>query len=138
MATGKRRENTVSPEFRLSAFAPAVTENDVEARIRQYFARRGWLVIRQHVGLFKARSGQHISIGEKGMTDYVVVRPLKPGLALRVYVEVKRPGGEPSVDQLRWMGRARSLGHLAEYFDSVEDLARWFETRFGPRLDHLV
>jgi hypothetical protein len=128
----------VGAPFSLTPPDAELSENDVEAQMREYFARRGWIVIRQHVGLFKSRAGQYIKIGEKGMTDYLVLRPVRPGVCLTVYVEVKRPGAVPSEDQVRWMRRARAMGNYAESFDSVESLARWFEARFGPRLDRLL
>lgn len=128
----------MSDRFALRPPATALVENDVEARLAEYFARRGWTMIRQHVGLFKSRSGMYVKIGEKGMTDYLVTRPIRPGLTLSVYVEVKAPGCEPDEHQLRWMRRQRSLGHYAEWFDSVDSCRAWFEARFGPALDTLL
>lgn len=138
LAPGQLDLPGMGDRFRLAAPAAHVVENDVEDRLAVYFARRGWTMIRQHVGLFKSRAGQYVKIGERGMTDYLVTRPIRPGLTLSVYVEVKAPGCEPSDEQLRWMRRQQALGHYAVWFDSVEACAAWFEARFGPRLDRLL
>ena len=124
--------------FSLKPVTPArPTENDIEADIKRYLHARGWTVIRNHVGLFR-QGPRKISIGQKGMADYLILKPAPRASAGRVlcaWIEVKRPGRVPDEHQIKWMQDVQTAGYLAHWFDSVASLDRWLCQHFGPGHD---
>jgi hypothetical protein len=116
-----------APLFALTSPDPVYTENDIEDQAKTYWRRKGWTVIRNHVGTFKARSGHTVKIGEKGQCDYLVLKPIRAGVTLAVYCEIKRPGERPNPEQLEWMNLASVGGFACVWFDDGLKLARWFD-----------
>ena len=81
---------------------------------------RGYWVIRVHTGTFKSADGKRwITGAKKGTPDYVAVHERFPGFLL----EVKRPGAEPSPEQIKKHREIRIGFRLAILtVDSVEKL----------------
>ena len=75
---------------------PAIRENHVENAVLTFLRLRGWLVKRQHVVRFQSRSGNWITIGERGDPDYVALHERWPAFAL----ETKRPGAHATPHQI--------------------------------------
>lgn len=120
-------------------------ENIVTGQIVGFLQSRGWVVTRQHVGVFRRMIGDEvsenrISVGERGMTDWRAERPVIPeGTRLSrglfqmqmFYVEIKAPGKRPSDRQLTWMRNRNAVGFTAVWFDSLSDFLQWYAPRFG-------
>ena len=77
-----------SPHFQLS-------ENDVEKQCLDLLRIRQWWPIRLQSGKFKTVDNRWITVGQKGIPDYVVVHAAYPGF----FLEVKRPGALPTAEQ---------------------------------------
>lgn len=96
------------------------TETPIQAQIKTELERLGYWVIRTQVkGSTGARS---VATGEVGMPDLWL-----PGLG---NIEVKKPGEDPTPEQLAWHARARSVGicvGVAESVAEAVELAREFE-----------
>jgi hypothetical protein len=110
-----------SPKFRLKS--PAVlqlSESDVTKACLDLLRLHHWWPIRQHVGLFKTKDKRWIRIGESGDPDYVVVR------APSFFLELKRPGGELSLEQIARIHQLRQFYRLETVVvESVEELMEW-------------
>jgi Holliday junction resolvase-like predicted endonuclease len=90
------------------------TERDIENEVCKWLKEQGHLVVR-----LRPES-------VRGFPDLTIV--LKTGQT--VYVEMKRPGGNASVHQLRWLEKLRSQGchvricrSLAEVQSFIRDLS---------------
>lgn len=82
--------------FRLTA--PRATENDVEAGCKTILSLHNYWVVRLHAGTFKSIDGQRWVKGvPKGTPDYACLHAEHRNFLL----EVKRPGGALSDEQLR-------------------------------------
>jgi hypothetical protein len=116
--------------FRLRAPLP-VKENDVENACLDLLRLKGYWVTRLHVGRFKTVDGRWLTIGEKGLPDWIALHARLPGFLL----EVKRPKGELSVDQQMKIQQLR-LGYrmAVAVVDSARALACWLEQRGVPAL----
>jgi hypothetical protein len=102
---------------------PRLYERDVAKQCKDLLRAGGWDVIRLQSGVFVGASGgAPLRIGERGMTDYVAVRAR--GRVQVLYVEIKRPGQFPRIEQERWMAWKRHCGFEAFWVDSVEDLEK--------------
>ena len=83
------------------------TETDIQNAIREYLRWRGWFVIRHQQGL-----GCH-----KGLSDLTAIKNGRT-----VYIEVKRPKGTQSDDQLDFQADIEAHGGLYVVARSVEDV----------------
>jgi hypothetical protein len=113
-------------------------ENQVTKQCNDWLAVKGWTLTRQHSGLFSRAGGRPFPLGEKGLTDWRMERPVHPG-GLRVnaakfapffqigYLEYKAPGKTPSDDQLNFMEKKRATGTPAMWFDSLKALKKWYK-----------
>lgn len=82
-------------------------ESAVQARVRRYLEKCGWLVWKNHGSAFS----------EIGLPDLMA---LKDGRFLGI--EMKKPGGRPTKKQLRWIQRINDHGGVAAVVDNLEDL----------------
>ena len=83
------------------------TETDIQNAIRDFLRWRGWFVIRHQQGL-----GCH-----KGLSDLTAIKNGRT-----VYIEVKRPKGTQSDDQLDFQADIEAHGGLYVVARSVEDV----------------
>ena len=122
--------------FRLTGDKIQLSESDVAKACKHLLALRGYWRGRNHAGLFLTYDGKRPIRGEeKGTPDYVFVHERYPGFLL----EVKRPGGKLSPDQVRKIAEIRMGYRLAiAVVDSVEELAAWLDEherkRYANRL----
>ena len=87
-------------------------------RIMLAMSKRGWLVWRNQVGLFKTIDGTRtIPIGVKGSPDIMAIKPtvithdmVGQTVGIFVGVEVKTATGRQSEAQKKWQGMAKSKG----------------------------
>jgi hypothetical protein len=85
--------------FRLTA--PAPSENDVEAGCVAILELRGYWAVKLHAGVFRSLDGKrHVHGVKKGTPDYACLHEKHRGFLM----EVKRPGGELSIEQQTEIG----------------------------------
>jgi hypothetical protein len=108
--------------FRLKHPALRLSENDVERQCIDTLGVRQYKVVRQHVGTFQ-RGNSWVKIGELGLPDYIATHPLYPA----IYMEVKRPGAKPSLDQERKHLELQVQRMHVVTIDHVEALVAWLD-----------
>ena len=92
-------------------------ETKIQNRIMMDMSKKGYLVWRNQVGLFKTMDGRAVNIGIKGSSDLMAVKPtvITPDmvgqtLAVFVAVEVKTATGRQSEPQKKWQKAVEKLG----------------------------
>jgi hypothetical protein len=111
-----------SPKFRLKPLRLRLSENDVRKACLDLLRLHQWWPIRQHVGLFKTADQRWIRIGETGDPDYVVIK------APSFFLELKRPGGELSHEQIAKIHQLKQFyGLETVVVESVEELMDWLK-----------
>jgi hypothetical protein len=112
--------------FRLKR--PVIQENSVEDGCLSVLRHRGYWPIRLHVGRFRTLYGGWITMGDVGTPDWAAIHPRHRGLLL----EVKRPGGELSIAQVRKIDQLRlGYGLPVAVVDSAADLSTWLDRHEG-------
>ena len=89
-----------------------VSEQQIQKAISDYLKLKKFIVFKhRNVGIFKKDTGSYIplSAGEKGISDIVGCSPRGRFVA----IEVKKPGGRPSPDQLDFIARIKASGGIA-------------------------
>ena len=111
-----------------------LTENQVEAAIVQFLRGLGWIVERNHVGVYYTSDGRAIHIGRRGQCDWRAVRPDHDEVAGAaceyLEVEVKRPGAKPTKDQQEYMALRSHQGVLVTWADSIGMFRAWYRGMF--------
>lgn len=103
-----------------------ITENDVEADIVRFLVRKGWIVRRQHSGIFRTQAGHLIRLGEPGMCDWSAMRPTGAKLIQYLEVEAKALGKKPGPKQREYMAKRRHQGISCCYADSGLAFETWY------------
>lgn len=92
-------------------------ETKIQNRIMMDMSKKGYLVWRNQVGLFKTLDGRTVNIGIKGSSDLMAVKPtvittemVGQTLAVFVAVEVKTATGRQSEPQKKWQKAVEKLG----------------------------
>ena len=92
-------------------------ETKIQNKIMMDMSKKGYLVWRNQVGLFKTMDGRTVNIGIKGSSDLMAVKPtvITPDmvgqtLAVFVAVEVKTATGRQSEPQKKWQKAVEKLG----------------------------
>ena len=92
-------------------------ETNIMNRIMLYMSKKGYLIWRNQVGLFKTMDGRTVNIGIKGSSDLMAVKPtvitpemVGQTLAVFVAVEVKTATGRQSEPQKKWQKAVEKLG----------------------------
>ena len=92
-------------------------ETKIQNRIMMDMSKKGYLVWRNQVGLFKTIDGRTVNIGIKGSSDLMAVKPtvitpemVGQTLAVFVAVEVKTETGRQSEPQKKWQKAVEKLG----------------------------
>jgi L-ascorbate metabolism protein UlaG (beta-lactamase superfamily) len=108
--------------FRLTSPILKLKENDVEDACVDYLRRRGYKVTRNHIGRFMTPDGRWITMGETGYPDWTALHGQQIGFLL----EVKRPGGKLSPEQVKKIREIRLGDRLAVVVvDDVQALIDW-------------
>lgn len=87
--------------------APVPRESKVEKDIRVFAERRGWWV------------AKFVSPGKRGVPDRIFIRA-----GVVVFIEVKRPGEEPTRQQLKRHREMREHGATVHTVDNFADATR--------------
>jgi hypothetical protein len=128
---------TLDPRGRLAATVAIgghgrakLTEAQVTQQCCDLLRCHGWEPIRMQSALVTRSDGGRYRVGEKGLPDYLCLRPISPGEAQCFWLELKGSGKKPSTEQLIWHEQARNRGHLVCVADSVDALAEWVGINF--------
>jgi len=93
-----------------------MTEHDIQKQIILELSKRG-VVLRLNVGTFRTLDDRFISSGlPPGTSDLEFI-----GQGYIAFIEVKKPGGRVTWEQINFITRMRKLGHRAGVARSVED-----------------
>ena len=105
-------------------------ETNIMNKIMLAMSKKGYLIWRNQVGLFKTLDGRTVNIGIKGSSDLMAVKPtvitpemVGQTLAVFVAVEVKTATGRQSEPQKKWQKAVEKLGVkyiLARSEDDIE------------------
>lgn len=92
-------------------------ETNIMNKIMLAMSKKGYLIWRNQVGLFKTIDGRTVNIGIKGSSDLMAVKPtvitpemVGQTLAVFVAVEVKTATGRQSEPQKKWQNAVEKLG----------------------------
>ena len=92
-------------------------ETKIQNKIMVDMSKKGYLVWRNQVGLFKTMDGRTVNIGIKGSSDLMAIKPtvITPDMvgqtvAVFVAVEVKTATGQQSEPQKKWQKAVEKLG----------------------------
>ena len=99
------------------------TEQAVQKVIIDYLKLKKYLVFKhRNVGIYKQATNSYIplSFGEKGISDVIGCSPQGTFIA----VEVKKPGGKPSPDQLRFLEEVKVRGGVGILAYSLDDVIK--------------
>lgn len=101
-----------------------ILEKQVTKQGRDFFEYRGWRAIRMQSGMMASAGGSVVTIGEKGIPDFLFLHYLdKPaGACLYVWVEFKAPGKNLRTDQIKWHRAERLRGGMVWVIDNLEQL----------------
>lgn len=100
-----------------------VTEAEVLKSIMQFLSMKGAFHFRNNSGAYSdAKSGRFIRFGKKGSSDILAIYP-KTGQFWAI--EVKRPGGLLSDEQITFLKDVRRSGGVSTVAESIEDIERF-------------
>lgn len=92
-------------------------ETNIMNKIMLAMSKKGYLIWRNQVGLFKTLDGRTVNIGIKGSSDLMAIKPtvitpemVGQTLAVFVAVEVKTATGRQSEPQKKWQKAVEKLG----------------------------
>ena len=100
-----------------------VTEQAIQKVIIDYLKLKKYLVFKhRNVGIYKQATNSYIplSFGEKGISYIIACSPQGTFIA----VEVKKPGGKPSPDQLRFLEEVKVRGGVGILAYSLDDVIK--------------
>lgn len=83
-----------------------MTEQAIQSKIKKRLTKSNWIVLKLTVVSFS------------GFPDLICLK--NPGIA--AFIEVKRPGNEPTRLQRYWMDKLRDLGFDVRVACSMEDI----------------
>lgn len=113
-----------SPQFRLKSPRLQLSEKHVTKACLDLLRLHHWWPIRQHVGPFHPykKFDQVITMGEVGDPDYAVIK------APSFFLELKRPGGELSPEQIARIYQLKQFYGLETLVvENVEELMAWLD-----------
>jgi hypothetical protein len=113
-----------------------LSENDIEAQVRDFLESLGWMRLRNHVGLWTPAATAHRAIdredkreGHKlidsnvaqmhpeAFPDWAWVHSHYPVL----FLEVKAPGKKPTDKQQLWLDKLKAAHFLATWTDGLDN-----------------
>ena len=105
--------------FELTSEPLKLSENDVEKQCMDYLRLYHWEPIRLHAGRFRTLDGKRVITGAvRGTPDYICIHHRHPAF----YLEVKRPKGTLSPDQVKRHREIEIMGFAHIWVDSLDEL----------------
>lgn len=99
-----------------------MTEQHIQQLIRINCSRGSVRLWRNNVGAMTNNDGRLVKYGLcTGSADLIGIQQLPSGLGRFVALEVKRPGGRATQEQIKWLAMVREMGGIAEIVHSVEE-----------------
>lgn len=98
-----------------------VLESQIQKAIVDYLKLKKYIVFKhRNVGIYKKSTDRYIplSAGEIGISDVIACSPDGRFCA----IEVKRPGGKPSAEQLDFLARVKAYGGVSILAYSLDDV----------------
>ena len=96
------------------------TETEIKKEITDYLRNRGYTVHRMNSGKAKVKGG-YLELCEKGTPDILVLGKDKYIL----WIETKKPGGNPTEEQLEKIAYYKTLGHSTLIAESIENVIQY-------------
>jgi hypothetical protein len=99
-----------------------ILERDIQKQIIEYLNIRGHYVWRQSVGSSSGESNGKkwfMKFGKKGLAD---ITGIQKGTGKRIEIEVKRPHGKVTKEQMDFIARIQELGGISFIAYSLEDV----------------
>ncbi len=106
---------------------PPTPEARLTKAFKAFMARHGWRLIRNQRTI-DASLG--FSTGEPGMPDFQCVRYLENGVAVVLWVELKKKNKKANPQQKKWILRERTRGGLVIVLDDLERFKAWYAEKF--------
>lgn len=109
-----------------------IKESDIQKDILDYLKIKHYVVFKhRNVGIYKKETGTYIPLafGEKGISDLLACAPDGRFWA----IEVKKPGGRPSPDQLAFIESVKRNNGVAFIAESLDEVIPVVETHFPSR-----
>lgn len=96
------------------------TEQEIQKSILDYLKLKKYLVFKHRSVGIKKENGSYIPLayGEKGISDIIACSPKGQFIA----IEVKKKGGKPSPDQIRFLEEVKARGGVAILAYSLDDV----------------
>jgi hypothetical protein len=96
------------------------SEQDIQKSILEYLRIKKYVPFKHNSTQFGIRNGQRFAFanGEKGISDIIACSPTGGFVA----IEVKKPGGKASPEQLDFIERIKATGAIALVAYSLEDV----------------
>lgn len=97
------------------------TEQGIQKTIIDYLKLLNFIVFKhRNVGIYKKDTGKYIplSFGEKGISDIIACSPK----GIFCAIEVKKPGGKATPEQLEFLERVKAAGGIAILAYSIDDV----------------
>lgn len=97
------------------------SEQQIQKAIIDYLKLKKFIVFKhRNVGIYKKATDSYIplSAGEKGISDVIACS----NKGTFVAIEVKKPGGKPSPDQLEFLERVKAYGGIGILAYSLDDV----------------
>jgi len=108
---------------------PRLSESSVAKTIKDFLLAEGWTVLRLQSGLFqRPGSKDRITIGEKGLPDYVCMREDSyfDTTAKLFFLETKATNGKVRPSQEEWMKNAKRRGLKSVVAYSFDQFKEWY------------
>ncbi len=105
---------------------PTESEKQVTQACISWLRLNQWTCIRLQSGLVDLPGNRKMRVGVKGLPDWICVKQ-----SAAFFLELKRPGRKPSIDQEIWMELARERKHRVMWADGYEAFIEKFRALWG-------
>lgn len=129
---------------RITTSSPKLLESHIQQAVVEYLQIDGWRAFRTELTVQRERGRV---VGERGQPDYLFLRycphawewhrqehqnehPWHPGAETQadvLFLEFKRPGEKPRVDQFAWHEAERKRGAVVLVVDNIDEFQQWYE-----------
>jgi hypothetical protein len=109
-----------------------LSEKDVTAQVLDLARHIGFEPIRLQAGVARGPKAGWITLGKKYRPDWLMVRPVSPGVCDAFFVEIKREkGGTLSPGQSVEHEQLRNRGFVVAVISSIEQMVDFVEANFA-------
>ena len=108
-------------------------EKHVSQQVKDFLEWQGWRLVRNNVTKLRDYAGHWTSYGEVGMPDFLALYYCQhdhPGVAVALWVEVKKADGKLSPQQVVWHTAELARGGCVVVASHFEDFEKWYWEHF--------